>query len=111
MNTRKRPFEFIERWLRRQRNEHFLKKWTTRRDGDPTGKYYVKRHYEFSFAFYDLYWYIKSTESRQRVYTHYIRIGEDSLISKIKDVEQTQLPSLFDNITMGGGDLTDNDPK
>ncbi len=103
MSANRKPFEFVTNWLRRQKNESYLRKWANRRDGDPSGKYYIKRHYELNFAFYDLYWYIKSTATRQRVYTHYLRAPEEKLIATIKDVEDNQLPALLEQIDKGGG--------
>ncbi len=93
------PLGFLRRWRRRLSNERFLKHWATRRDGDAEGKYYVKRYYELNFEFYDLYWYIKTTATRQRVYTHYLRISEETIRDTIEEVETTQLPLIFDSIS------------
>ncbi len=92
------PLDFLRRWNRKQKNERFLKKWATRRDGDAEGKYYVKRYYELNFAFYDLYWYIKSSATHQRVYTHYLRASEETLLTTVAEVESTQLSPIFENL-------------
>ncbi len=95
------PLDFLRRWSRKQKNERFLRKWAKLRDGDTQGKYYVKRYYELNFAFYDLYWYIKSSATHQRVYTHYLRSSEEKLLAIVADVESTQLPILFENLSKG----------
>ncbi len=99
--TNRNPLDFLRRWSRKQKNERFLKKWAKCRDGDTQGKYYVKRYYELNFACYDLYWYIKSSATHQRVYTHYLRSSEETLLTTVAEVESTQLPLLFENLSTG----------
>ncbi len=98
MNIRSNPLAIVRRWAQRQKNERFLRRWAARRDGDTTGVLYVKRHYELNFAFYDVYWYVKSAATRQRVYTHYVRISEEQLISKINAVEASTLPQIISDL-------------
>ncbi len=96
------PANILKLWLLHQRNKHFLKKWAARRDGDTTGKHYIKRHYDLNFSFYDLYWYVKTTEGRRRVYTHYMRIHEDKLLQSVREVEEHELPAILAQINGGG---------
>ncbi len=105
MSDKKRPWGVVAKWVQRQKNEHFLRRWAQSRGGDTKGKYYIKRHYELNFAFYDLYWYIKSIATRQRVYTHYVRVGEDAIIDKVKEVEQVDLPQIIDKLHNGGEEV------
>lgn len=52
----------------------------------------VKRHYEYTSVYVDVYWYIKPSKNIHHVYTIYYRASWDEIKKTIKSVERHELP-------------------
>lgn len=77
------------------KNERYLKRWTSRTDGDREGRYYVKRQFDANLSYFDLYWYVKRKSDHKRMETLYLRADETRVIGVIKETEEGELIQLF----------------
>ncbi len=82
-------------------NKRKLRKWARRDDGDPEGKYRVKRRFDEDELYYDLYWTILRKSDNHHVDSLYRRSSKTAVIDVMKAAEEKDLPSIIENLLMG----------
>jgi hypothetical protein len=88
-------FHFIKKAIGKRKTKRFIYKWAKRANTDLETSFFVKRGFDETELFYDLYWYISKAQGHSHIDSITRRCPQETAIKVIKYVEKHELPMLL----------------